>query len=458
MDACSKWVPMRWPADWRDPALLDLVRGTPVNCLVLPWGAEAFSAQMIDQAHRNGLALVAEIDSKPDRTAALASARKARVDAVALSAPEGAGLPVIAWAEKSKLPWHSDAAGFSVADAVWPSIPPKPGLDGAESGPTGAPWVDSNGWFIRLARTLAPGKPVWTSVAPPKASFTRTAQYVLAVADAYAYGGRWAITLDEKLQSALKDRKPAARTFWDSITSTVQFFLRHPDWEQYRPVANLGVLSDFAGANEYTSHEVLNLLPRRGVAYRILDKSQPSSPSLEGLRAVLYADDEPPASPLREKLTEFANAGGVLIAAGKWPAPSVQPSADPYRRWNIYPSGKGRIAVAKDPGGDPFLIAADAQLLMSRRNDVVRLFNSSTLNSYFTQSPDGRRAVLHILNYALRQWSGPVSAAFPRRFRSARMWLADSPEPKRLDVANAESGVEIHLPPFGVYAAIELDA
>ena len=27
-------VPMRWPAEWTDPARLELLEGTPINCLV----------------------------------------------------------------------------------------------------------------------------------------------------------------------------------------------------------------------------------------------------------------------------------------------------------------------------------------------------------------------------------------------------------------------------------------
>ena len=31
------WVPARW--NWTDPATLDLLQGTPVNCLLLKWNA-----------------------------------------------------------------------------------------------------------------------------------------------------------------------------------------------------------------------------------------------------------------------------------------------------------------------------------------------------------------------------------------------------------------------------------
>lgn len=460
MDVCSKWVPLRWPDDWRDPALLDLLEGTPVNCLLLKWGPLISDAALLDRARQRGFALVAEIDEKADRAAALAAAQAAGVSAVALPEPAaGAPLPVIAWAEKSKLPWRSAAAAFAFTDAVWPAIPTKPGAPGAEAGPTGAPWVDSNGWFIQLARTLAPGKPVWASVAPPQAGFLHAAQYLLAVCDAWAYGARWPIAFEPKLAAALRDRKPAALTLWKSIAAAISFFQRHAPWESYAPAGNLAVLSDFSGPNEFTSFELLNLLPRRRVPYRILEKARAGQASFDGLKAILYADEQPPEAALLHKLLAFASAGGVLIAAGNWPAPAaVAPSTDSYRRWNLYPSGEGRLAIVKEPGGDPFLIAADAQVLMSHRHDLIRTFNSSTLNAYYTAGPDSGQAVIHLLNYALRTWEDPVSLALTRRYRAARLWRIERTASEPLELVPGEAGIEVHLPPFGVYAAIELEA
>lgn len=444
MDVCSKWVPLRWPDLWRDPALLDLVEGTPINCLLLNSGF--LRPPFLDQARRRGLAVVADVEAPG-------------VSAVALAEPAGARLPVIASAEKSKLPWRSPAAAFAFTDAVWPAIPPpKSGSDTAEAGPTGAPWVDSNGWFIHLARILSGNRPVWAAAVPPKDDFLHAPHYLLAVCDAWAYGGRWPISLDPKLAAALQDRQPAALDTFKAIAAAIAFFQRHAAWESYAPVANFAVLSDFAGPNEYTACELLNLLPRRAAPYRILERQRAEQASFDGLKAILYADEQPPAAALRDKLLAFAAGGGVLIAAGQWPAPSgLAPAADSYRRWDIYPSGQGRLAIARQPGGDPFLIAADSQLLMSHRHDLIRLFNSSTLNAYYTAS--GNTAVVHLLNYALRTWEGPATVALARRYRSGRFWRVEETGPQPLELAPSETGgVELHLPPFGVYAAIELEA
>ena len=43
-----------------------------------------------------------------------------------------------------------------------------------------------------------------------------------------------------------------------------------------------------------------------------------------------------------------------------------------YKMYNV---GKGQIAVAEEGFQDPYQVAVDTHLLVSRRNDLVRLYN-----------------------------------------------------------------------------------
>jgi hypothetical protein len=452
MTAVATWVPMRWPELWSDASLLTLLDATPFNCLVLRWGDRQPAPAFIEQARRRGLALVGLIEGS-GRAEALRSAEAARLDAVALDEPAGAGLPAIAWGEKSKLAWTSPAAGFAIADGVWPAIPAR---DSAESGPTAAPWVDSNGWLIQLARTFARGKPLWVNAAPPAAGYLRPEQYALAVADAGAYGARWVVTLDGKLAAALAARDTNSLVTWRAIADAARFFEAHRAWAAFPSCANVAVLSDFAGPNEYVAQELLNLLPRRGVPYRVLDKAQAAAVPWDGLACMLYPDQDQPSTALRQKLLAFVQQGGVLMAHTKWPAPGgLAPTLDPFRRWNVYALGKGRLAIAADEGLDPYEMAADAQVLLGHRHDLVRYFNFSALNGYYTAAGD--KAVLHVINYALRPWAHPVSVTLARSYRGARLWRPGSGAPVTVGLARLPSGVDLHLPPLGVYAAIELE-
>jgi len=448
---------MRWPEDWRDPSLLDLLRDTPINCLVVAWSKQNPPAAVLEQGRRMGLRFVGLIEGASNRAAALQSAQAAGLDAVALDNPAESQLPAIAWAEKSKLPWSSGAAVFAATDAVWAGISSSAS---EQAGPTAAPWVDANGWFLQLARTLAHGRPVWLATAPPQSEAIRTARYLLAIADACAYGGRWVITLDNKLRASLAARSQAALDEWKAITSAVRFFETHREWNALAPYANLAVLSDFSGANEFASQELLNLLARRGVPYRIIEKARAEATGWNGIKGILFPDEQPPAEDLNKKLLAFVENGGTLIVQAKWPAPAgLTATSEPLRRWKLYAIGKGRLAIARDETQDPYVVAADAQILLSHRNDLVRYFNFGTLNGYYTSSADRRRAILHVVNYTARTSSDPVSITLLRRYEAARLWRFDANSPAPLGLAPAEmAGVEIHLPPFGVHAAIELEA
>ncbi|HEX8984077.1 MAG TPA: hypothetical protein VF767_01545 [Bryobacteraceae bacterium] len=453
MAVSATWVPMRWPEGWSDPSLLDLLKGTPVNCLVFLWGDRKPAAALVEEGRRRGLALVGLIEGAGDRAAAIRDAQAAHLDAIALDTPAQAALPVIAWGEKSKLNWHSPAAGFAIADGVWPSIPSK---DSAEGGPTGAPWVDSNGWMVQMGRSLALGKTVWVNAVPPKEGTIRPEHYELAVADAGAYGGRWVVTLDEKLSAALAARNPKALETWKGIARTTAFFEAHRDWADFPPCANIAVVSDFSGPNEYVGQELLNLLPRRGVPYRVIDRPRAAAAPLDGLAGILYPDQQAPDAALRQRLSEFVAEGGVLLANAGWPAPQgVVPSKDVFGRWKIYASGKGRLAIAAEAGLDPYLMAGDAQLIVGRRHDLVRYFNFGSLNGYYTASP--RTAVLHVLNYAANSGSDMVSVVLMRSCRGARLWRPGVEVPEPVEMQRLPQGIELHLPPVGAYAAVELE-
>jgi hypothetical protein len=58
----------------------------------------------------------------------------------------------------------------------------------------------------------------------------------------------------------------------------------------------------------------------------------------------------------------------------------------------------------------------------------------------------------------MRPFGHPVSAAFTTKYRQAEMWSPGLPM-KPLELSpTLDGGVEVHLPPFNVYAAIELEA
>src|ERR1035441_2347643 len=163
----AEWTPMRWPGSWKSASAIGLLKGTPINWLLMD--RDAGLGAVIEEAKRAGLE-VAEMASPP--------------------------------------------AGVDLIAGEWPGVALSRGGDGVAAGPTGVPWVDSNSWKIRLEAARRPGADIWVD-APPKGVGVRPSSYRMAVADAAAHGGRWgdrkstrlAAQLADQLAAGLVDRK-----------------------------------------------------------------------------------------------------------------------------------------------------------------------------------------------------------------------------------------------------------
>jgi hypothetical protein len=404
--------PVRWPAGWRDPGALELVKGTPFGCLLFS-SIEGFQ-NIIERARQDGFTICDE---------------------------------------------KSPPARVEIAKGEWPGIRMARGHGDASSGPTGAPWVDSNGWLARLARAQKPECQVWLTADPPKSTeIKRLPQHLVAVADGAAHGGRWVISLDKGMAEGLAAGNPEFLDQWKRLMGAVAFFEQHREWGT-RPVnATLGVVSDFSGGNEFFSHEVLNLTARTNVSYAVLVKGGLRRENLRGLRAVIYPDSDSPSTGLRQTILDFVESGGLLITGPKWgKAPGTPSTEDSHARYAILRFGKGKIAMAyKDPD-DPYEFAQDAQILVSHRYDLVRFFNGFALGSYFTWPPNRKRALVHVINYAGNAGNSPVTARVAGHFRAAKLWSFTEPQAQSLEMAIQKEAVEVSLPRLPVYGAIELE-
>ena len=99
-------------------------------------------------------------------------------------------------------------------------------------------------------------------------------------------------------------------------------------------------------------------------------------------------------------------------------------------------------------------MVGDPGELTSRRYDVMRLWNGGSLNPHYTQSADGKRAVIQLVNYTARSTSN-VTLGLDKKFQKARLHTFE--DVRELKIEAAGTGVEIPLPPVGVYAAIEVE-
>jgi hypothetical protein len=407
----APFTPMRWPAAWTDVSTLDLIKGSAIDYL------------LIEKDDR----------FEPIRTQA-----------------RQAGLR-IGVADETP-------SGVTLIKGLWPGVKTARSDAGRViAGPTGDPWVDSNGWQIQLAAALTPETAVWVTAAPPENFRSSAGPYLTAVADSGAYGGRWVISLDGQLASGLSARRSEALGIWKKIAAAAGFFAQRKAWAAYTPITVVGVASDFSGPNEFFSHELLNLLARAGQNCRILPKGRVAASSLEGLRAVIYADTQEPPPALRKQILSFVSAGGTLIASPQWGAVPGAPAKpdDESPAFSVRALGKGRVAMASASARDPYQWANDSVVLVSHRYDLVRFWNGGATGSFCAMSPDRKHAVAHLLFYANR---GPDAASvrIAGRWKSVQALTADGPL-EGIESEHQPDSIEVHLPQAPQYVALELE-
>jgi len=470
--------------DWHAPRALEILRGSPVNCLIVNWASGAPEdeeqqrtlAALIQAGRSLGISFVGAFSGKAVQPATLEAGRKAGLAAALVEGapPDPSPLLAIPSWPRSKIPWDATFFSYpqlrefgdskflflSVSENRWPGV----GLetmhgDVAVAGPTGIPWVDSNGWFSLLARELGREKFFWLDLDPPASPPTTSwhpADYLLAIADSQAYGSWWIVSLEDQMKVRLLKNEPQATKLWQDIAAALSFFKEHKDWSSFWPQGALAVVSDFRGKNESLAEEVLNLLSRRGVQWRVIERSRASSRRFDHLKFIAWLDDDMPDADLLSNLLDFAKQGGVLIVSQSWKLSDMRPAEGPLAeryQWNVL--GSGRIAQSKKEFQDPYEVAADIHLLMSRRNDLVRLFNAGMAACLCTASRGGKSSLVQILDYSS---SGPaefVSLWVKGSSDSARFWTFGSKQPAIIQGKRAGNGMEFELPSFSVYAGLE---
>ena len=414
---------MRWPPQWRNSSDLQRLSNTQITCLLIEDSDSLRS--VVELAQKNGIRVIHGTSELP---------------------------------------------GITVVKGEWPGakLSRSGDRDTASSGPTGLPWVDSNGWRVRLAAALNPKSTIWVD-ATPKDPLPQS--YQLCVADVAACGGRWIISLDGQLAARIEGGDGDAVETWKGLVESVEFFAMHNHWSAYVGSAVVGVLSNFSSDNEASSGEVLNLLTRTTEQYRIIPKDSFSPSSLSGLRAVLCPDSNPPAAGVRKELLDFVQDGGLLILRSAWDGIPGTPANWDHPRYAGLVLGKGRIAIAKsDDAADPYLMANDTVALVSHRFDLLRFWDAGSVNAYMSESPDGKGAIVQMVFYA-REMNGKSAVGGPEnatlrvagRYKTAQLLTWDKqpltlgqPEGHGVGMLIDGDSVELHLPSLSHYAAVEL--
>jgi hypothetical protein len=440
----ADWVPARW--NWTDVKSLDLVAGTPVNCLLLRSVDPAFAAAARDR----GLIALAVISPGGDPADAARKAARARYQGVVLEGdfPKGTAARVKDALADSKAVLvqltsrsQMDLAGpdpiIGTYQGVWPGIQVLEN-GAAKAGPSGSAWIDTNTGFIRSVRAWGHAG-VWLGNLPPEKTVIPGERYLQAVADAALSGGRWILALDGDFANRLRQGEAAAVRDWKRIAQLEQFFESHADWRTMQPYGRLAIVQDPADGG-LLSGGILDMIASRHTPVRPIPRQKLAPGALENSQMAVDVDPQALTPEQKQVLQQFARGGGTLLTAPSgWKSP-VEP---------------GQITLPEEETKRLNDIWHDAQSMIGRRNLGARLFNVSSMLSNLLASPDRKQVVVQLVNYS----NYPVESVTVHllgEFHHATLLTPEGGE-RALEVYKAEEGSGVDIDKISVCAALRLD-
>jgi hypothetical protein len=497
-EGATGWIPARWDggplevvrragdkalaenaaarqaiAQWYDPATLDLLDGAPINCLLVTFSAGAEPGVEKQQqllvkeygraARKRGIALLGLVYPGADPEVVASASDEAQLAGLVLDGifPDGAGFArKLEAAFRSRnsaaavIPIARDPAAVRTAkvpllavEGVKPDARDLADM-GIRAGPSAQPWIDSNIWLVRSLR-LDPGwRPIWVNQAPNSSS---QGDYARCVADAAVAGGRWIVALGDDLRVRLLRKDADALATWRSVGVYLKFAEDHAEWRTLEPYGNVAFILDTAGENTDYTNEYLNLVARRQVPYRLIERSRLSPTSLGGFQAALAVDLAVLSDAERKILSDFAEGGGLVVAGPAW---GDAPENNDYVE---IPVGKGRVVVYKEKPPDPEMVARDLLDLLEPEVMGLTAFNVPSVLTYVSVDGSGRRALIQLLNYATTPFDSKITLRLNGTFKRAHLYTPES-APVDLGVRVMPGGrTEITVPKLAIWGAVLLE-
>jgi hypothetical protein len=434
---------MRWP--WSEPASLDLLADSPVNCLLI----QSYPVPLIRAAQTRGLITLALIVPGGDPIAETRAALAAHVTGVVLegdfsegaiaSVRQAAGsAPVVELAARSRMRLGSEASILGTWQGVWPGIPTMD--DGAQkAGPSGSVWIDTNTGFIRAVRAWG-NTPLWIGNTPPAKTVVTTERYLQVIADAAISGARWVLSLDTDFASRLAARQPAALRDWQRISTLLRYFESHPQWREMREYGKLAVVQDPAKGG-LLSGGILDMIAVKHTPVRPIARQNLSPASLEGATMAVDVDAESLTPAQREILRNFARAGGTLLTGPPG--------------WSDQKPAGERITLDAPELARLNDIWRDVNAMVGHSDQGIRLFNVASMLYNVLVSADGKSEIVQLVNYSDYPVEN-VTVHFVGGYKHATLLTPEGAE-RALEVYAVEEGSGVDIDKVAVCATLRLE-
>jgi hypothetical protein len=442
----SAWVPARW--DSTAPKSLDLLTGTPINCLLL----SSYTPEFVTGAAARGIATLAVLKPGADPADPARKAIRTGLQGIVLEGDFPAGTAarvrdsladahaiVVELTSRARMPLGGPDPIVGTYQGVWPGIQV---LDNgaAKAAPSGSPWIDTNTGFIRSVRAWGPAS-VWLGYLPPAHSVVTGERYQAAIADAEMAGARWIVALDDDFSARLERGDAAAIKNWRGMAQVLQFFEGHSEWRALRSYGKLAVVQDHDDA--LLSGGILDMIAAKHTPMRAIPGQRLTPDALQGASMAVDVDASSLTPEQREMLKNFARAGGtVLTAPPGWKGQSaLQP---------------GQITLDTAELERLNDIWHDVQTMTGRKNLGARLFNVSSMLSNVLSTDDGKQVVVELVNYSAYPIEN-VSVQVLGTFKHAQLITPEGVQ-KDLEVyVTDEGGTGVDIDRVSACATVRLD-
>lgn len=434
-------VPVRWPSG--DPAKLALLEGTPFNCLVVErdnWSGKLAAAASERKARVLGL-----VRSQEDLSAAPGSGLTAFVIEGDFPEQDVAGLrkrfEVVELGSRRRLLENKDTKVAGTNEALWPGVRLADENNKTQAAPSGAPWIDTNGGFLRFARALT-GVALWVGARPPSGLAPSAEQYVAATADAYVSGARWLVSFDMDFEKRLLADDPRALADWRKLSQAVSFYESKQGWLDAQASGQLAIVQD-VDSGAAMSAGLLDMLGSRHTPSRIVPTRMLTAEALRGASLVVNVEPASVSSAGQEALRAYTRSGGRLL------------NAPPG--WHFPNTGGYVLALeklSKDEVAHFDLIWRQITSQTWNKNLGARLYNVASMLSHLVSSPDGSRTCVFLVNYSGYPAEN-ITVHVPGAFARATLHTPEGP-PASMDVYAIEDGTGIDIAKFGVTGILEM--
>jgi len=353
------------------------------------FGADTGAAEAVKKAKAAGLRGVAF--EQPKDAAEVRAAAKANPD-----------LLVVAYLKGEQWNWDVAPAVAVVKEGLWPGIHP---VDMGSAGATERPWVDANGYLYSYLRGMFPKRAAIAGYRPdtdaglPAERSVRPSSVELAMAEAWAAGGNYILSLPPMYQESLLKGDARATASWTQLGRTLGML------KARRAIYAGGAQSSVAiVAHDWErSYELLNMSNRYNLFPRVIPETAIPPLGGQGFKVVGAAGVTPDAAGT-SRLAGFVRAGGVLVLAPDDPKnprwwksfAAEKPAAGKDQAWTKV--GAGRVLTYLDPVLDPAEFALDLIDALGTNPRDLRIWNASSVLG-MVHHREGGKALLTLINY-----------------------------------------------------------